>query len=911
MIKLHSINAKITAALLAMGLLTAISVSIAMVVFNSVSGQINIVNQDRIPSVRAKTNVNLAVSRLGESFDDILGENDPDSVRKLEHEVKMHADDARRNLADTTEPRTREMRVTLGQTQSNLFSLINSRIAEIESVRNIRSSAAQIRTSEAEVSTALEGLVDDSYFELVLGGEGAINSVDSVLSALVEEDFQKLRIAMQMRAEINLVSGLLISSSQTSDPSLVSIFRDLAEGGLSRLGESLDQFTATKPDAETLEALVSARDFLSNEFAGLSRQRRDLIKRTLPVRQSADQLLSELIDNLEFDLTIKADDSNKANAKTIQELLDGQVGRLQAIASLQIALKNYVIAALDVASAADEPALVIAQERLVAAGVTLVDRKLSDKPELSRQITDIAAFADPETGIAALRRKGILAIAAEKRLATEVAAQIVSMTGLSVGATNDALADIEQSGADLSNDIQSAWLAMIVVAVFSLLAFLCTRIVIKRSITKPLMKLCEKTDALSHGNMEPIGALSTMKGEVGLMAAALEVFRDNSLKMEQLREENALKEQEAKKRQADMFGLLSSEIGTVVEAGSRGDFSQRVKHAFEDRELALLASGVNELVNTVDHGIGDTQRALTAIAGADLTYRMSSDHHGVFADLSEKANNAAVQLSGIIEEVRKSTTAASGLSRKVTDGSTKLAGNAERQATTVQETSQSMGSIDENAKASVSSLKEAERLSTVVANKTNDGSKAAKLAVENSRQISAQSEKITQINTVIESISFQTNLLALNAAVEAARAGDAGKGFAVVAAEVRTLAQRSAEAASEINDLIKKSATSIQHGVKSVEATQVILDEIEANTRDVMSAFNEVAQNGVAQSESISEMNIAIRDIDTVTQETAQNATNSSTYAAELLRHVDVLQELVASFKTSGDTAGRKVHVAA
>ncbi|MEM0944964.1 MAG: methyl-accepting chemotaxis protein, partial [Pseudomonadota bacterium] len=433
---------------------------------------------------------------------------------------------------------------------------------------------------------------------------------------------------------------------------------------------------------------------------------------------------------------------------------------------------------------------------------------------------------------------------------------------------------------------------------FSALMFVATLIMISRSITRPLTTLCATTERLSKGDMDPLAGLpSDGRGEIGRMAAALEVFRSNALKMEEMRTQNDLREAAAKEREREMLALLSREIGTVVESGSKGDFSKRVEHNFEDEELAQLAEGINRLVSIVQSGLSKTQEALTAIARADLTHRMSTEFDGAFADLSTQTNATSGQLAEIIGQVRDAAQISADRSREVDQGARILSCNAENQAASVEETTANIESMTESIKTSAGRLSEAERLSSLVASKTAEGSATADQAVARVQDIAQSSEKITQIITVIESISFQTNLLALNAAVEAARAGEAGKGFAVVASEVRILAQRSAEAASEIDGLIKQSVGLVKEGVVSVDATRRILDEIEEATKPVLAAIVDVAENGRNQSQRIEEVASVVREIDSVIQKNAEQAEQASSHASDLLGQVSGLEKMVSAFK--------------
>jgi methyl-accepting chemotaxis protein len=284
-------------------------------------------------------------------------------------------------------------------------------------------------------------------------------------------------------------------------------------------------------------------------------------------------------------------------------------------------------------------------------------------------------------------------------------------------------------------------------------------------LSRPIKKVTDAIKEVADGNFDADVPFAGRQDEIGEMAAAVAIFKENGLAVRRMNAQEA-----AMRAKSDD---LQSSMSVVVAAAAAGDFTRRIDKDYGDANLNQFAGNINHLLSSVDGGVGETRRVIASLSEGDLTQTM----RGNFEGASKRT---------------------------------------EQQAAALEETS---AALDEITAVVNNSTERAQEASVMVSEAKDDAGKSGivvRNAVDAMGKIEQASTEISQIINVIDEIAFQTNLLALNAGVEAARAGEAGKGFAVVAQEVRELAQRSAKAAKDIKDLIRKSGVEV--GVKAASS---------------------------------------------------------------------------------------------
>jgi methyl-accepting chemotaxis protein len=384
------------------------------------------------------------------------------------------------------------------------------------------------------------------------------------------------------------------------------------------------------------------------------------------------------------------------------------------------------------------------------------------------------------------------------------------------------------------------------------------------------------------------------------MAKAVEVFRQNGLKVAEMTEAEAARIVSDQQARSAMMTELQRSFGQVVDAAVAGDFSRRVDVEFPDAELNALAASVNNLVATVDRGLGETGEVLSALADTDLTKRMQGDYEGAFARLKNDTNAVADKLSDIVAQLKETSRSLKTATGEILSGANDLSERTTKQAATIEETSAAMEQLASTVMQNAERAKEASHVAATVTRTAEEGGQVMGEANSAMERITASSAKISNIIGLIDDIAFQTNLLALNASVEAARAGEAGKGFAVVAVEVRRLAQSAAEASSEVKVLIEQSGTEVKTGSKLVADAAARLEAMLEAARSSNALMDGIARESREQASAIEEVNTAVRTLDEMTQHNAALVEQTNAAIEQTEAQANELDRVVDIFTVSG-----------
>ncbi len=318
--------------------------------------------------------------------------------------------------------------------------------------------------------------------------------------------------------------------------------------------------------------------------------------------------------------------------------------------------------------------------------------------------------------------------------------------------------------------------------------------------------------------------------------------------------------------------------------------------------LSLLAVCIGlvtawTITRTITRPVSDNLALAQRISSGDLTAHITATSKDELGELTETMEVMNTQLCEMISGIRESVSHLASASSQIAAGNADLASRTEQQSAAVVETAASMEELTSTVQLNAENTLQASKIAASASNNASKGGEIVSEVINTMNGIAASSQQITEIISVINGIAFQTNILALNAAVEAARAGEQGRGFAVVAGEVRTLAQRSADAAKQIESLINESVTRINVGTDLVSKAGDSMNDIVTSVTHVSQIMDEISTASNEQRQGIEQISIAVTEMDSTTQQNAALVQESSAAALSLEQQAQKLSEMVAIFK--------------
>ena len=414
-------------------------------------------------------------------------------------------------------------------------------------------------------------------------------------------------------------------------------------------------------------------------------------------------------------------------------------------------------------------------------------------------------------------------------------------------------------------------------------------------------------------SLESMALSDADKAQMARIAAARKTMIDLRGEARKLKSEG---------QQDQAVALVTQRYNPAVAAylGTLRDFVQQQQQQAESRQQAMAAErmltvkiaavavgllllaiivGAHFLIGSIQRPLEQANGLAERIASGDLSQSVAVTRGDEFGDLLRSLYAMSDALGRMVHQVRQSTDSIAIASAEIATGNHDLSARTEQTSSNLQETAAAMEEFTSTIQQSAGSAQQASSLAASATGVARRGGEVVTQVVSTMEDINHSSKKIADIIGVIDSIAFQTNILALNAAVEAARAGEQGRGFAVVASEVRSLAQRSAEAAKEIKQLITASVDKVETGSRLVSDAGTTMTDIVQSVQRVTDMIGEITAASSEQSAGVQQVNQAIGNLDQMTQQNAALVEQSAAAAQSLREQADQLAQVVSRFKVN------------
>lgn len=797
---------------LLLGLMTAciaVAIAISDDMFRKASDSMRDLGEARVPALLVQVNTLGATTALQQGFSDLLLAASSEDVGQsrdsaLEILTSLQADAAASGISQD--------RITA--IHGLIDQLADARLADFAAGADVSAAIVALRSNVDDISSHLTEAEDTAFFDLAVNGEATVDGVGSTLDSLVEKDFTALRLALQVRAATNDLAGMTLAHGQTTDTALRPILNDLVISARAELEKVLPELAA-RPELAALEAPVATfLDTVGKDAVG--RPGGINVSAIIAARSEVDKMVVSAIDEIEFNLVIAASDAKDSNAAAIRALIDVQVAGIRDGARLSALVRQSVILALEsfVSDSSDQIAVLSDELRPLLAELSAAVEASTDA-QIKSDVAELVTLVCPDTGVPALRLASLSARAEAARLTSEAAIQTAEIAGSVSAGLDGVLSQVTSSSSSLLNNLTAARDQMWRVGAGAAALVLLSVLLAWATVVRPLGRVTKLTVRLARGDLSPILGMDRWRGEVGQMVSALKVFRDGM-------DERAMLE--AKRLQAE---------------------AESLRRAQEQ-----------------DHVVGVLAAAFQRLSDGDLNVAIGDDFPEDYGSLRANFNAAIGRLSGLLRAVADLGKRIRASSYEISGTSQDLSNRTEQAAKTLQTTVGELAGLAQSVRESANRVADASKLGSAARHDAEESVTVIRTSLELMNSIADAFQRISAVIGLIDEIAFQTNLLALNAAVEAARAGDAGRGFAVVATEVRTLAQRSSEAAHDIRKVIADSNALVKTGVSATGQAGQSLSGIVDAVIAMADRIEQIAVSSAAQSVTIADVSRVAAQLD-------------------------------------------------
>ena len=498
---------------------------------------------------------------------------------------------------------------------------------------------------------------------------------------------------------------------------------------------------------------------------------------------------------------------------------------------------------------------------------------------------------------------------------------LLGVRGLSAEVTDHLQSDLRDKASQANRRVILA----LVIGLAAACLILGSVYVIVAGVARPLERAVTALGSLAEGKLDPDTSDLPDSHEVGALRRAIESLSRMLTDAENMREAAKARRMEAERQKEETARLererLEDEqraelerrneterarekeaaavrsVADVAKACAAGDFSHRLDETDQDGVVLELFQSINAIGEAAHRGLSEIEDVLDALAAGDFRQRSSVGLNGAFARILEASQRTSESLEKTILDASSGANGIKGASTSIAGTAQTLAKRAEESAASIKQMATTMTQIVNTTQDTASSAEASRGVASLAGQDVAKGREIVLRTAEAMGDIEKIASEIASTVQIVEDIAMQTNLLALNASVEAARAGDAGKGFAVVAVEVRSLAQRSADAAKSIRGLIERSTIAVSQGSELVSETSDTFEAVESATNKILDEITHVAAAATQQASSAADINSAIAEIESGIHKNAAMFQQTFTATRQLDADIDALSQSFTVFR--------------
>ena len=902
---LGSVAAKILVIMLALAGTTVAAILVSGSLISTINDEVDTLVAESIPPLETASGIANSVSSLKDAINTLLTTNSHLAIDSNSDTVRETRSRLLAQIQDLDLDQYANIETEMASLTADIDALMAARSAELSAQSRNMKALSTLNQQSRELSETLQGRIDRASFALLLAGNNASSKSNQSLKHLLKREVDALRLTLLLKSELNLTVGATQALLETNDLGTRSDLQAMASEAQAQIDALLVDMENNTSSAEFVPSIREASAFQA-EFITLSpfdmKVRAHLLRTS---QETLNEVTSQAVESVLADLDAESTNTLAQNAKVVTDLLNTDVKNITDLARLDTSLKSILIKALQGAASINAGYIHALQFEIDSEAPHIRDTLQDLPPDLAEKVALLLEATNPESGLLATRIEALQARGLGQVATDSVSSDLLRISDMVMSISKDSIIGISDASQTLMGTAKQASMTMNGIALIAAAIVLGAPVLTFLLIMRPLSAVTASTERLAIGDMTEIKRVGGQYGEIARLFSALTVFRNNLVEKDRMENEAAENARRATQAQEEAAREKTEREAAELERQKQQETRDRERELATEQERRALEEAA-EAERKARHAeqsavVEALAEGLRRLSQGDVRQTIDQQFPASYEQLRMDYNAAVSSLRSVVERLSETAQTIHSNSGEISNAADDLSRRTERAASTLGETASALTQLTAAVKSAADGA--------ALANKTVGGAKmnaqsassVVKEAISAMDAISDSSGKISKIISVIDDIAFQTNLLALNAGVEAARAGEAGRGFAVVASEVRALAQRSSEAAREINNLISESGQEVGRGVSLVDQTGEALRSIVHDVSEIATHMSEIATSAEEQSAGISEINTAVANLDQTTQQNAAMFEETTAASFSLANEAATLSEIVSQFVLKED----------